>query len=90
MPINKQETTISYSRDSQEVTVWTSDRTVMTKLDRLCETAPDYYRLTETANNYTGNSTQTGVWEEKIKFGGGQAHNNMPPYLVVYMWKRVS
>lgn len=22
--------------------------------------------------------------------GGGQKHNNMPPYLAVYMWKRVS
>ena len=24
------------------------------------------------------------------EFGGGEAHNNMPPYLAVYMWKRVA
>ena len=24
-----------------------------------------------------------------MSFGNNQAHNNMPPYLVIYMWKRV-
>lgn len=27
---------------------------------------------------------------EVIRTGGGTAHNNMPPYLTVYMWKRVN
>lgn len=37
--------------------------------------------------------TQSGTsvaTKHKISFGGGQAHNNMPPYLTVYMWKRVA
>lgn len=30
------------------------------------------------------------VTDLKMNFGGDGAHNNMPPYLVAYMWKRVA
>lgn len=43
----EQETVIQFSRDTEEATVWTSDRTVMTKLDRLCEQS-DAYSLVDT------------------------------------------
>lgn len=43
--LEEQETTINYCRTENTIDIWTSDRTVMTKLDKLCETAPDNYKL---------------------------------------------
>ena len=43
--INEQETTINFAREDGYATIWTSDRTVMTKLDILVREAPENWRL---------------------------------------------
>ena len=37
-----------------------------------------------------GSDTATNYIYETSSTGGGQAHNNMPPYLSVYIWKRTA
>ena len=45
--IMEQETTISLSRTDSSADIWTSDTMMMTKLDRLCEEAPENYKCIE-------------------------------------------
>lgn len=47
IPVNEQETVIQISRDSNEAHIWTSDTTMMTKLDSFCSVS-DSWRLTST------------------------------------------
>ena len=54
VPASEQETTITYARSFAYADVWTSDRTVMAKLDRLCKEAPENYQCTETGLDLSG------------------------------------
>ena len=55
IPVNEQETTISFWRDEGHATVWTNDRMTITKLDKLCREAPDNYQCIETGKaRFTG------------------------------------
>lgn len=48
IPVTEQETTVSFNRGSDTASIWTSDSTVMTKLDKLVESSPECWQLTRT------------------------------------------
>ena len=45
IPTDEQETVIQIGRNGSEVSIWTSDTTMMTKLDKLVEKSPENYKL---------------------------------------------
>lgn len=43
--LEEQETVVNFQRVGDECTIWTSDKTMMTRLDNLCRRSPEYYKM---------------------------------------------
>ena len=53
--LEEQETVIQFNRDDKYATLYTSDSTSMTKFDKLCKEAPEFYSLTKSEKDRDGN-----------------------------------
>ena len=54
IPVNEQETVIQFNRDDRGCKIWTSDSTMMTKLDKRCRLAPDFYTMVKETRTQDG------------------------------------
>ena len=77
---SEQETTISFSRDGKIADVWTSDTTMMTKLDKLCKESPNDYvciEETRTLDGLLANKRYTIKNKKLVSFRSGSVKRQM-------------
>lgn len=43
--VEEQETVINFQRVGNNASIWTSDSTMITKIDKLCEKSPEFYKV---------------------------------------------
>ena len=60
LKLHEQETTVTMSRDMTLAKIYTSDRLVMAKLDKLCEMHPDAYACVWTDSQIMGDGLPMG------------------------------
>lgn len=80
VPTYEQETTISFSRDCKQVDVWTSDTTMMTKLDKKCEESPKEYKCIDVCRSLDGtlaNKRYTINNKKLVSFRSGIGKRNI-------------
>lgn len=64
----EQETTINFSRDMENATVWTSDKTVMTKFDNLCAKNPSDYKCVDIGKSKADGEILSKTYEMPKKY----------------------
>lgn len=58
---------------------------------KMSYTSGDYYYPYHTVNgSWARHASTANTTATNQNTGGGQAHNNMPPYMKVFMWKRTA
>lgn len=63
LSLEEQETHITWCREEQCASVTTTDRTVMTKLDKLCEAHPENYQCIRVSRMQDDHSIAEKVYE---------------------------
>lgn len=91
IPTDEQETVISFSRDGKSADIWTSDMTMITKLDKLCSKSPQMYKCIEVGkyNEFLVNKRYTLKDKALVSFRANRQKLNLTEEQIADRTKRL-